>query len=550
MAWDSEYDIVCVGSGVGGLSGAITGAERGASVIVLEKFHLLGGVSSLSSGQLWPGPTHLSEAEGIKDDVRDAQAYMDHLSQGFSDPDLRKSYFAQCREAIRFFTDTIGMELQVVKGLPDYYYPVVQGSAAEGRFLEIKPFPAKKLGEWASKTMLSPFGKYYSYTTSNEYVSMQIRGGEDVGTCFKRHLAADERCAGAGLAASQTYAALKRGIELQVSTEVIELVVEDGRVTGVVARDSFSSTRRIRARLGVLLSTGGYDFRPDMVRSFDALPDAGRMTIPTITGDHIVMASKAGAIPFPARAPAQTPVFVGYQIPGEIIFGKPTSRLFTPGAPHSIIVNSKGLRFANDSFYPDVSVKVGRYDGQEDGMANWPAWLIFDQNFVDKYNLLPAFPGQPLPKGVAVQSDSVHELAEATGIAADGLEKTVERFNGFCKTGVDEDFGRGTVPWGRIMTGDFNLPYPNFAEISKAPFYAVKLQHVTVGVPTAGLPINPDGSVISAAGNVIPGLYATGNSAAFGDWGGGYNSGIAIMRGMLYGYYSSLHMTRSKAQKQ
>jgi 3-oxosteroid 1-dehydrogenase len=49
MNWDEEYDIVCVGSGIGGLSTALTGAARGATAIVLEKFHLLGGVSGLSS---------------------------------------------------------------------------------------------------------------------------------------------------------------------------------------------------------------------------------------------------------------------------------------------------------------------------------------------------------------------------------------------------------------------------------------------------------------------------------------------------------------------
>ncbi|OCK82588.1 fumarate reductase/succinate dehydrogenase flavo protein-like protein [Lepidopterella palustris CBS 459.81] len=545
MTWDEEYDIVCVGSGVGGLAAALTGAENGAKAIVLEKFNVLGGVSALSSGQLWPGPTHVSEEAGIKDDPQDAQAYVDHLSQGFGDPEVRKAYFARSREAIRFFTDKIGLELEVIKGLPDYYYPAVRGSAPEGRYLETKPFPAKKLGEWASKVMKSPFGDYYVYTTSNEYIASQIRGGESMGACFHRHIAADERCAGAGVAAALVYAALQRDIQLRLETKVIDLVIEDGKVTGVVARDS-KGTKQIGARSGVVLATGGYDWRPDLVRSFDALPVAGNMTMPTITGDHITMAAKAGVIPIPSRSPTQSPIFIGYGVPSETIYGRQSSRLLTPGHPHTIIVNSKGHRFANDSFYPDVATKVGRFDGQEDGMPNWPAWLIFDQNFVDRYNLLPNFPGMPLPEGMAVESNSLHGLAEATGIDAAGLAETIERFHGFCKTGVDEDFGRGTVPWGRIMTGDFNLPHPNFAEIEKAPFYAVKLQRVTMGVPTAGLPINGNGSVINASGAVVPGLYATGNSAAWSDWGGGYNSGIAGMRGVLYGYLAALDMTKGK----
>jgi len=136
----------------------------------------------------------------------------------------------------------------------------------------------------------------------------------------------------------------------------------------------------------------------------------------------------------------------------------------------------------------------------------------------------------------------VRELAEAVGINADELEKTVERINHFSETGVDEDFGRGTVPWGRIMTGNPSLKNPNLGGIKRLPFYAVKLERVTMGVPTAGLPIDGDGRVLTVSGDVIPGLYATGNSTAWQDWGGGYNSGIAGMRGMLYGYRGALHM--------
>jgi 3-oxosteroid 1-dehydrogenase len=309
-----------------------------------------------------PGPNHLAEAEGIADDEIKAKAYLDHLSQGLAIPELRDAYFARSREAIRFFTDTIGIEMMVIKGLPDYYYPKVPGSAVEGRYLEVKPFPASRLGDWADKVLKSPYGEYHNHSTSTEWVAMQ-NGGENLGLCFKRHLIADERCAGAGMAAAQVYEALKLGVEFQTSTEVVELVVENGRVVGVVARDA-AGTRRIGARRGVMLATGGYDWRPDFVRGFDALGEAGSMALPTVTGDHIVLASKLGGIPVSCRAPAQTPIFVGYKVPTETIYGKtPSFRLLVPGIPHSIIVNSTGKRFANDSFYPDVATKVGRFDG-------------------------------------------------------------------------------------------------------------------------------------------------------------------------------------------
>ena len=545
MPWDEDFDVVCVGSGLGGMSAALTAAERGASAIVLEKFDLLGGVSALSSGQLWLGPNHLQEVDDIQDNDADADAYLTHLSQGFATAEGRKTFIERGREALRYFTDVIGIEMTVVKGLPDYYYPAVKGSAAEGRYVEVKPFKADRLGPLADQVLTSPYGDGYSFTTSNELVRMH-HGGEHVGACLERHLKAGERCAGAGLAAAQILAAKERGVEMRASTEVIELIIEDGAVVGVIARNS-SGTRRIRARLGVVLATGGYDWKADYVRSFDALPEAGSMAPPTVSGDHIVMAAKAGAIPIPARAPSQSPIFIGYKVPAEKIYGQTSHRMWLPGTPHCIAVNQMGNRFANDGFYPDVATKVARFDGQEGGQPNWPAWIIFDQNMLDKYGFLPSWPGQPLSEGTGIAADSIAELAVAVGIDADGLESTIARFNGFCETGVDEDFARGTVPWGRIMTGDPQLPNPNMGPIAKAPFYAVKIERVTMGVPTAGLPIDIEGRVLDAAQKPVTGLYAAGNSAAWLDIGGGYNSGISNTRGMLYGYLSVLHMTGQHA---
>jgi len=546
MPWDEVFDVVCVGSGLGGMSAALTAAHRGASALVAEKFHLLGGVSALSSGQLWLGPNHLQEPDGILDSDSDAEAYLAHLSQGFATPDRRKVFIARGREALRFMTDRIGIEMTVVRGLPDYYYPSVNGSKAEGRYVEVLPFKADRLGDLAELVLTSPYGDGYSFTTSNEWVRMQ-EGGEPIGACLERHLAAGERCAGAGLAAAQVAAARDLGVAMRTSTEAIDLVVEDGEVTGVVLRDA-SGTRQVRARLGVVLATGGYDWKPAFVSAFDALPDAGSMAPPSVTGDHIVMAAKAGAIPVPARAPAQSPIFVGYKVPAETIYGQPSYRMWLPGTPRSIAVNRYGRRFANDGFYPDVATKVGRFDGQEQGQPNWPAWIVFDQTMLDTYGLMPSWPGQSLPDGMATSADTIPELAHRIGINAEGLEDTVRRFNGFRVSGIDEDFARGSVPWGRIMTGDPRLLNPNLGPIEKAPFHAVKIERVTMGVPTAGLPIDPDGRVLDARNAPIAGLYAAGNSAAWLDIGGGYNSGIANTRGLLYGYLAALHMTGQHAR--
>jgi 3-oxosteroid 1-dehydrogenase len=479
---------------------------------------------------------------GIGETRAEFAHYLDNLSQGLAVPAMRDMFIDRGNEALRFLGERIGIPFMVVRDLPDYFYPRVSGSRAEGRYIEVKPIAGRVLGEWADKCGSSPYGVGYSYTTSSEWVAMQVRGGRFIGDCLSEHLAADERCSGAGLAAWLLKAALDRKVEVLLESPATELLTEAGRVIGAVVTTARGSLR-IGVSRGVVLATSGYDWNADLVRAHEAMPYAGSMSPPTVTGDHFQLAAVTGAIPMAARAPAQTPIFVGYPVPSEKVHGRLSHRMLLPGNPHSIIVNARGARFCDDGFYPNVAVKVARFDGVDAGMPNWPAWLIFDDDFREKYGFLPTYPGQPIPHDTAIQSQDLNVLAHAAGIDAQGLAATVKRFNEFAATGVDADFGRGTVPWGRIMTGDPRRTSNwNLGPIARAPFYAVKLERVIMGVPTAGLQIDPHAQVVNALGKAVPGLYAAGNSAAWSDIGGGYNSGIANMRGLLQGYAAARHM--------
>jgi 3-oxosteroid 1-dehydrogenase len=540
--WDKEVDVLCVGSGAGGMSAALTAAESGASVLVAEKDTLVGGVQALSSGQIWQGGTCYAEALGIEDSVEETIQYLENIAQGMAVESLRRNYVEKSQEALAFLREQIGIKLQVVRNLPDYYYPLIPHSKAEGRYLEVEPFDATVLGEWAAKCRTSPYDNFYSYATANEWTAQQSDGSVLAADCMVEHLSKDERCSGAGLAAAMLKAMLDRNVEILIESPVTKLISDNGAVIGAEITTS-EGVLRVKANKGVLLATSGYDWNEDLVKMHETMPGAGSMCPPAITGDHFHLAADVGAIPVPGRAPAQTPIFAGYKVPGELIYGKPSQRMLLPGWPHSIIVNDKGLRFCNDAFYPDVVTKAWRFDGQGEGLINWPAYLVFDESFREKYNLLPCYPGQELPDGLATKAESIEELANAIGVSSETLCATVNTFNSYCETGEDPEFGRHTTPWGAIMAGDKRQPkHPNFGPLERGPFYAVELVRLVMGVPTAGLRIDENAQVITARGEPAPGLYAGGNSAVCHDVGGGYNSGIANMRGLLHGFLAVNHM--------
>jgi 3-oxosteroid 1-dehydrogenase len=542
MNWDTAVDVLCVGSGGGGLSAAITAGEKGAKVLVVEKDTKVGGVTGISSGQCWIGGSKLAKKAGIADSREETLAYLEHLAQGLGNPALREVFVDRGNEVMEYLTEVIGIPFEVVENYPDYYYPALETSKGGGRYHEVKPFNASELGDWADKCIVTSYGLHYAYTMSGEWVRHQAGTGRPIWELLEEHIKADERCAGAGLACYLLKAALDRNVDVWLESPAVRLISEEGRVVGAVVATP-DGEKRVRARCGVVLATSGYDWNEEIVTRFESLPGAGTMCPPTVEGDHLVMAAEVGAIPYPARKPSQNSVFIGYKVPGELVYGSLSYRMLIPGTPHSMIVNKQGKRFANDSFYPDVATRVARFDGQQDGMVNWPAWLVFDQAMKDKYGILPFMPGQEFSEGFAQSAASLSELAAMTGIDESGLEETITRFNAMCENGVDEDFGRGTVPWGALMSGDPSLPKnSNMAPISQGPFYAVKLERVVMGTPTVGLKADADARIIDARGNAVPGLYGAGNSTAWLEIGGGYNSGISNTRGLYQGYVAALHM--------
>ena len=152
---------------------------------------------------------------------------------------------------------------------------------------------------------------------------------------------------------------------------------------------------------------------------------------------------------------------------------------------------------------------------------------MFDQRQVDPnaFDMLPVDPPVPgwfdverwIEAGALVRADTLEELAEQIGVPAGALSKSVEQFNEFAVTGVDEQFHRGETPWDRVTALLFGAhedgPNRCLGVIDQGPFYAVQVVVTDLGTK-GGLVTDADARVLRPDGSVIEGLYASGNTMA------------------------------------
>lgn len=108
----------------------------------------------------------------------------------------------------------------------------------------------------------------------------------------------DERGTGQGLVGALLKGVLDRGIEPVTDARAVELVRElvrkDGRVVGVVL-ETPEGRREVRARGGVVLATGGFEWDRDLVTTFLRGPLGRTAAVPTNTGEGLRMAMRIGA---------------------------------------------------------------------------------------------------------------------------------------------------------------------------------------------------------------------------------------------------------------
>jgi len=537
--WHREADVVVLGSGGAAMTAAIAAHDFGAKdVVILERNGMVGGTTAMSGGMLWIPNNPYQVAAGIADSDEDIVAYLDALAPGALDPDTLMAFMENGPEMIRYFQEKTPVRFHAYADFPDYQ-PYLPGAKPDGgRSLDNEAFSFDRLGKWASR--VNPTKMAYPVRGS---LKEAIDGTLDEATLAERE-AKDYRGLGQALIGALFRAVLDRDIPVEFEKRARRLVRENGRVIGVVAEDADGRDFRVRARRGVVIATGGFEWNEKLVQTFLRGPLTGPVSVPENEGDGLLMAIEAGA---------QLGNMQNAFWQQSVLEFKPQHRSAKPNyllgsderaRPGAILVNRAGKRFVNEAAnYNAMGKALHAFDAGTHSYANLPYWLIIDQRYKDKYHTFGVAPGGPTPSFM-MQADTLEELADKAGIDPQGLAATVDRFNAMVRNGHDDDFNRGDNTYDNFyMWGDaaFDPPYRTLGLIDQGPYYAVKMESGALG--TAGGPkTNADAQVLDWNDEPIPGLYAAGNAmaAVLGEAYGG--AGGTLGPGMTFGYIAGRHL--------
>ncbi|WP_341258040.1 3-oxosteroid 1-dehydrogenase [Gordonia malaquae] len=545
-----EFDVIVVGAGGAGLAAALTAKTKGLKTVLIEKSPYWGGSTSRSGGGVWIPNNSVLKRDGVDDTVDAARTYVHSIIGEHAPADRIDAYIDRGPEALDYLMANSPLNLEWVKGYSDYY-PEAPGGRVGGRSVEPRPFDARLLGD-----DLATLHPQYTKAPLNMVVLQSDYKWMNVGMRHWRGIAKMAKVAGrftwsrsrnkkmiamgAALAAELLIGCRNAGVDIRLSTPLTGLIVEDGKVVGAKI-ESDGAPAEIRAKYGVIMASGGFDHNAEMRAQYQRAPIGTEWTTGAAsnTGDGIRAALDAGA-----DVSLMDDAWWGPTIP---LPKGPWFALSERNVPGTFMVNERGVRFMNESL-PYVEAGHQMYGGdfgQGDGPgANIPAWLVMDQRCRNRY-LFAGLPArQPIPRswlesGAIVKAGTIAELAEKMGVPVDALTATTERFNGFARSGVDSEFGRGVSGYDNYYGDPTNKPNPNLGVVDKAPFYAVKMVPGDLGTK-GGIDTDVAGRALRADGSVIDGLYAAGNTSApvMGHTYAG--PGATIGPAMVFGYLAAL----------
>lgn len=549
--FDETFDWVVVGSGAGSMSSALLMKQAGKSCVILEKASHVGGTTCKSGGVMWiPNNRFMEPGE---DSLEQAVTYLDSVvpdgpdSPGTS-PERRRTYAEQSPKMLDFIVSQ-GIEMERGSTFWPDYYDELPGGVKTSRTVTALPFDKAELGPWADKLrqgffelpirlddgMQIPFMKH-SWAIKRMFarVALKTVAGKLTGKKWVT--------AGAALQGRMLKAVLQHNAaDVRTDSPVNEILIEDGKTVGVVTVRN-GKPWRIGARLGVLVNAGGFS-QNQMMR--DKWLPKTRVEwsngIESNTGDmHNELERVGGTL-------AQMDEMVGFQMtmaPGwDTEYVKPGTQS-TTAKPHAIQVDQAGNRYMNEGGSYELFCETMIKHDEE--VPSIPSWAIMDQQYMDKYPLAGKMSVKRnlkkwIESGWVKTGDTLEELAARIDVPASALRATVDRWNGFCAKGKDEDFHRGERAYDEFL-GD---PFPqgttrSLGPIDKGPYYAIAIYPGDVGT-FGGVVCDSDSRVLDQKGEPIEGLYACGITTA-SPMGRVYpGAGASVGPSMTFGWIAAKH---------
>lgn len=549
------YDVVVVGAGGAGMTAALAAAGHGLDTVLIEKSAYFGGSTARSGGGVWiPGNAALKAAGQV--DANDRQASSDYLQAIVGDvvpKERRETFLDRGPEVIDFLLEKTPVKLTWV---PDYsdYLPEQPGGRPKGRSVEPVPMDGRILGAELDR-LHPPYAKAPAnlIVTQADFRKISlglrtIRGPLTMMKVLVKRIVNSLRgrkmyAMGNALTISLRKALVDANVPVFYETPLTGLIIENDRVVGVRAERDGEEIE-IRARRGVILGSGGFEKSEALREKF--------LPTPTDAGWSTAAASNTGAgieagVAIGAALDLMDDAWWGPTIP---LPSGPWFCLAERNLPGSIIVNSAGQRFMNEAL-PYVEATHEIYKGEASGVSHVPAWLVMDQRYRNRYLFAGLSPRQPFPGrwykfGTVKKAPTLAQLADEIEVPADALAATIERFNGFARTGNDEDFHRGDSAYDRYYADPRVKPNPSLHSIDQGPFYAVKIVPGDLGTK-GGIVTDERARALRPDGSVIEGLYAAGNcsSAVMGRTYAG--PGATIGPAMTFGYLAAEDIAKGGA---
>ena len=234
---DTEADVVIAGAGGAGMTAAITAAQNGKKVIILEKAAVSGGNSSYATGGMNAADTHYQAEQGIEDS---AELYYEDTMKG-------------------------GHDLNN----PDLVHTLAENSSAAIDWLDSIGAPLSNIGLAGGASAMR-----------------QHRPVNDEGKILS---------VGAYLVEHLTSTCNDLGVEIIYNAKVDEVLVEDGKAVGLHATGADGNSITVKAD-NVVIATGGFGSNPDLIVKYRPdLKGYVSTNAPTITGDAIAFLEAIGA---------------------------------------------------------------------------------------------------------------------------------------------------------------------------------------------------------------------------------------------------------------